>query len=133
MFKRLLSAISGKKTPETETHSPEPPQNDEPIVAYDAYGREMQIPRSEWREKVFLPSLEEKRNDAAELYQALISGLNDGFAADLIPAAERLVEIDYLPERSHTIQGIVLMKNGELAAAENTGRASPKWAKPAHC
>ncbi|WP_244156426.1 hypothetical protein [Kosakonia radicincitans] len=103
MFKRLLSAISGKKTPETETHSPEPPQNDELIVAYDAYGREMHIPRSEWREKVFLPSLEEKRNDAAELYQAIIGGLNDGFAADLIPAAERLVEIDYLPERSHTI------------------------------
>lgn len=123
MFKRLLSAISGKKTPETETHSPEPPQNDELIVAYDAYGREMHIPRSEWREKVFLPSLEEKRNDAAELYQAIIGGLNDGFAADLIPAAERLVEIDDIPERSHTIQGIVLMKNGELTAAENTLRA----------
>lgn len=121
MFKRLISALSGKKKP--ETHSPEPPQNEELIVAYDAYGREMQIPRSEWREKVFLPSLEEKRNDAAELYQAIIGGLNDGFVADLMPAAERLVEIDDIPERSHVIQGIVLMENGELAAAESTLRA----------
>lgn len=122
MFKRLLSAISGKKTPQ-HASSAEPEQNEELIVAYDAYGREMLIPRSEWREKVFLPSLEEKRDDAAELYQVIINGLNDGFAADLIPAAARLVEIDYLPERSHTIQGIVLMQNGELSAAENTLRA----------
>lgn len=125
MFKRLLSLISGKKTAEQVPAAPasESTSDGELIVAYDAYGREMQIPRSEWRDKVFLPSLDEKRNDAAGLYQAIINGLNDGFAADLIPAAARLVEIDDIPERSHTIQGIVLMQNGELSAAENTLRA----------
>ncbi|WP_039055862.1 hypothetical protein [Enterobacter sp. Bisph1] len=126
MFKRLITALSGKKTAEAApaaiAPSGESTAKDELIVAYDAYGREMQILRSEWREKVFLPSLEEKRNDAAELYQAIVSGLNDGFAADLLPAAERLVEIDDIPERSHTIQAIVLMKNGELTAAERTLR-----------
>ena len=123
MFKRLLSAISGKKTAEQPTAPVETMPDEETLLAYDAYGREMQIPRSEWREKVFLPSLDEKRDDAAGLYQAIINGLNDGFAADLIPAAGRLVEIDDIPERSHTIQGIVLMQNGELLAAENTLRA----------
>lgn len=128
MFKRLLAAISGKKTSEkssatTTTPSSELAQHEELIVAYDAYGREMQIPRSEWREKVFLPSLDEKYNDAVGLYQAILGGLNDGFAADLEPAVARLVEIDDIPERSHTLQGIVLMKNGELTAAENTLRA----------
>lgn len=125
MFKRLLSAISGKKAAKQPPAAPatESTSDDELIVAYDAYGREMQIPRREWREKIFLPSLEEKRDDAAGLYQVIINGLNDGFAADLIPAAARLVEIDDIPERSHTIQGIVLMQNGELSAAENTLRA----------
>ncbi|CPR17952.1 tetratricopeptide repeat protein [Brenneria goodwinii] len=49
--------------------------------------------------------------------------MNDGFAADLIPAAERLVEIDDIPERSHVILGIVLMKNGRLDDAERALRA----------
>ncbi len=123
MFKRLITAMRGKKSQLISA-----PRNtagdsaceDELIVAYDAYGREMQIPRNEWRENVFLPSLKEKWNDADELYQAIIGGLNDSFAADLLPAAQRLVEIDALPERSHTIQAIVLMKNGELTAAERT-------------
>ena len=127
MFKRLLSAISGKKTPAQPpveaTPAPESTSDNELIVAYDAYGREMQIPRREWREKVFLPSLEAKRDDAAELYQVIINGLNDGFVADLIPAAARLVEIDDIPERSHTIQGIVLLQNSLLDEAENTLRA----------
>jgi len=83
----------------------------------------MQIPRSEWRDKIFLPSLDEKRNDADGLYQAIINGLNDGFAAALIPAAACLMEIDELPVGSHSIQGIVLMQNGELSAAESTLRA----------
>lgn len=129
MFKRLLSALSGKKndiktsavsgaTKTSETL----PSNEELIVAYDAHGQEMRIARSDWRDSVFLPALQEKWNDAGELYDTIISGLNDGFVADLIPAAERLVEIDHIPERSHVIQGIVLMQNGQLDAAENTLR-----------
>lgn len=138
MFKRLLSAISGKNasepTPATNTHTTEPSQDEQPIVAYDAYGREMQIPRSEWREKVFLPSLEQKRDNADELYQSIVDGLNDGFAADLVQAAERLLEIDPLPERSHTIHGIVLMDNGQLTAAENTLQAGiAKAGRPVRC
>lgn len=102
---------------------PDPQPNEEPIVAYDAYGREMHITRSDWRNNVFLPSLEQKWNDAAELYEAVLSGLNDGFAADLVDAAARLVEIDSDAERCHTIQGIVLMENGQLEAAEKSLRA----------
>jgi hypothetical protein len=93
------------------------------IVAYDANGREMHIARSDWRNNVFLPGLEQKWNNAAELYDAILGGLNDGFAADLIPAAARLVEIDDDPERSHTIQSIVLMENKRLVEAENTLQA----------
>ncbi len=129
MFKRILSALSGKKsstsTPVSSAHTDAPPpQPDESelITVYDSYGREMQITRNEWRNNVFLPNLREKWNSADELYSLIISGLNDGFVADLIPAAAQLVEIDSNPERSHVIQGIVLLENGQLDAAENALR-----------
>jgi tetratricopeptide (TPR) repeat protein len=120
MFKRLLSSLISKKNSSTV----EPSVADESlIVAYDAYGQQMKIPRNEWRDKVFLPALQQKWNSAADLYSAILSGLEDGFPADLIPAAERLVEIDDIPERAHVIQGIVLMENGQSDAAESTLRA----------
>ncbi|MEJ1268046.1 hypothetical protein WDV93_15105 [Pantoea ananatis] len=37
------------------------------IVAHDAHGQEMHIARNEWREKVFLPDLEKKWDDADAL------------------------------------------------------------------
>ncbi|MCG8156752.1 tetratricopeptide repeat protein [Brenneria goodwinii] len=129
MFKRILSALRGKKNSahaavSEHANEAEPAAaNDEPIVAYDAYGREMHITRDEWHDKIFLPTLQQKWDNAGELYNAILSGLNDGFAANLIPAAERLVEIDDIPERSHVILGIVLMKNGRLDDAERALRA----------
>ncbi|AJP58104.1 hypothetical protein UC34_16270 [Pandoraea vervacti] len=130
MFKRILSALRGNTRDATTTPSPAPSQasdaqttHAELITVYDAYGREMKIPRSEWREKVFLPNLQQKWNNPAELYSQIVSGLDDGFATDLSAAAARLVEIDAIPERSHVIQGIVQMKNNQLDAAEATLRA----------
>ena len=130
MFKKLFSALSGKKE---QTQGPAesdytqaehvPVPDEEMIVAWDANGREIHIARNDWRNSVFLPGLAQKWNNAAELYDAILSGLNDGFAADLIPAAARLVEIDDDPERSHTIQSIVLMENKRLVEAENTLQA----------
>lgn len=92
------------------------------ITAYDAYGREVKITRDDWRNNVFLPNLEQKRNDPDELYRLIISGLNDGFADDLLSAAERLLEIDADPERSHVVLGIVLMKVGQVDRAERVLR-----------
>lgn len=127
MFKRILSALSGKKSQASTDNVPAdttPPEahDGELITAYDSYGREIKITRSEWREKVFLPNLQQQWGDADELYNLIVSGLNDGFATDLMPAAERLVEIDANPERSYVVNGIVLMHNARLDAAEATLR-----------
>ncbi|GJJ05330.1 hypothetical protein RugamoR64_58680 [Duganella rhizosphaerae] len=125
MFKRLLSALSGKKneasdsSPVTEARQ----GGGELITVYDAYGRELNISRNEWHDKMFLPSLNQQWNKPDELYNLILSGLNDGFAADLQRAAERLLKIDTLPERSHTLLGIVLLKNGQCDAAEAALRA----------
>lgn len=113
MFKRLLSALAGNKASAPE----------EWITVHDAYGREVRITRTEWRDKMFLPNLQQHWDDADVLYGLIIAGHNDGFAAELLPAATRLLEIDPLPERSHTILGIVQMDNGQLDAAEATLRA----------
>jgi len=127
MLKRILSALSGKKPPPISSTTVAPiastiEAKEELITVYDAYGREIKITRNEWRDKVFLPNLQQKWNEAGELYNLIISGLNDGLAVDLLPATERLLEIDDIPERSHTIRGIVLMKNGLLDAAEEVLR-----------
>lgn len=66
MFKRILSALRGKKNSahaavSEHANEAEPAAaNDEPIVAYDAYGREMHITRDEWHDKIFLPTLQQK-------------------------------------------------------------------------
>lgn len=129
MFKRILSALTGKNEPPAPAaQAPAPaqpasPAREELITVYDAYGREVQIARGDWREKMLLPNLQLKWDKPDELYTMIISALNDGFAADLLPAAERLLAIDTIPERSHTIHGIVLMKNRQIDAAEATLRA----------
>lgn len=127
MFKRILSALRGNKAATTVSSQAASVTStveakEELITAYDVYGRELKINRSEWHDKVFLPNLQHKWNNAGELYNSIVSGLTDGFAADLLPASERLLEIDDDPERSHTIRGIVLMKNGLLDAAEDAFR-----------
>ncbi|RFP09139.1 tetratricopeptide repeat protein [Duganella sp. BJB488] len=125
MFKRLLSALSGKKTeasdspPVTEAR----PGGKELITVYDVYGHELNITRNEWHDKMFLPSLKQNWNDPDELYRLIFSGLDDGFPADLQRAAQRLLEIETMPERGHTMLGIVLLRNGQFDAAEATLRA----------
>ncbi|MYM95075.1 tetratricopeptide repeat protein [Duganella vulcania] len=125
MFKRLLSALSGKKTeasdspPVTEVR----PGGKEMITVYDVYGHELNITRNEWHDRIFLPSLKQNWNEPDELYRLIFSSLDDGFPADLQRAAQRLLEIETMPERGHTMLGIVLLKNGQFDAAEATLRA----------
>ena len=89
MFKRILSALGGKKgaaTPANDAPSLSPSQaSKELITVHDAYGREFQIARHEWQEKVLQPNLKEKWNEPDALYSMIVSALNDGFAADLLP------------------------------------------------
>ncbi|GKQ46355.1 hypothetical protein PSTH2693_14385 [Pseudomonas syringae pv. theae] len=70
MFKRILSALSGKKSPAPARHSDAaaPELNEgELITVYDSHGREMKITRNEWRDKVFLPNLQQQWGNADEL------------------------------------------------------------------
>jgi tetratricopeptide (TPR) repeat protein len=131
MFKRLLQSLTGKKTsagPATVTRPVKANVLGEPgpelITVYDVHGREMQIPRAEWLEKVLKPELRAKWDQPDSLYQLIISALNDGFAIHLDEASARLLAIDPNMERGHVVRGIVLLKLDRLDEAERALRAA---------
>jgi tetratricopeptide (TPR) repeat protein len=112
MLQRLLAAFRPRKTavPASATH--------DAIAAYDDHGRQVMVPRAEWRDKVLHPQLKQHWNVPDALHGTIQSALSDGFAPELMTAAARLVEIDDLPERSHAAHGIVLLESGRLDEAE---------------
>jgi tetratricopeptide (TPR) repeat protein len=112
MFRRLLAAFRPSKpsVPAPATH--------DAIAAYDDRGRQVMMPRAEWRDKVLHPQLKRHWNTPDALYGTIQSALSDGFARELMTAAARLVEIDDQRERSHVTHGIVLLESGRLDEAE---------------
>src|ERR1700754_135815 len=124
MFKRLIESLTGKPTstetpaPEAATSLPAQPERPELIPMYDVHGRVVQISRAEWRDKMLLPQLQAKWNNADELYGLIVNALNDGFCTEIDAASRQLVAIDPTVERGHVIRAIVLMKNGALGEAE---------------
>lgn len=113
MFRRLLAAFLSRKpdaAPATATH--------DAVTAYDELGRQIVMPRAEWRDKVLHPQLQQDWDAPDALYATILTALSDGFAPELMTAAARLVEIDGLPERSHVTHGIVLLESGRPDDAE---------------
>lgn len=108
MLKRLLGRLTKKADPAPE----------QLITAYDAQGRELRIPRGEWRDKVLGPNLRSAWDDPDELYRQILAALNDGFVAETDAPSARLLDIDPLPERGHTIRAIVMLQLGRLDEAE---------------
>src|SRR2546421_9812434 len=99
-----------------------PPAPEERLTAYDAYGRAVSLTREEYRTRVLPATVRKNWDNPPALYTAIVQGLRDDFAADLLDASEHLVEIDPDPERATTARGIVLMKTGDLDGAEEVLR-----------
>ena len=114
MFKRLFALFHSQRAPAA---------TDDAITTYDEQGRQLMIPRAEWRDRILHPQLKEHWNTPDALYGTILTALSDGFAPELMTAAARLVEIDPMPERSHVTRGIVLLESGRLDEAEAVLRA----------
>lgn len=125
MLKKFMDRVRGKKPEQSEAVSKPAPTSaavvngnpDRLIDVYDSYGQLLQISMAEWREKVLEPNLKNHWDNPDELYNLIISAMNDQLFADVEMAAMRLLEIDPVVERSHTILGITLMKLGQLEEA----------------
>jgi tetratricopeptide (TPR) repeat protein len=111
-----------KKTPTPVDELPVEPEPEQRLTAYDAYGRAVSLTRDEYRTRVLPATLRKNWDNPPGLYGAIVQGLRDEFAEDLLDASAHLVEIDPDPERATTARGIVLMKTGDLDGADEVLR-----------
>lgn len=121
----LRKLFGQKDTPSTAAPATPPPlppadpsQDPNLIRVHDAYGRELFITRDQWRNSVLLGNIEKAWDKPDELYQMILSALNDGFRSDVVKAAQHLYEIDPDHIRGACIWGIVLNEEGRLTEAE---------------
>lgn len=87
------------------------------IRVYDSYGREVEINREDWRDKVLLDNLNDRRDNPQALYDMLVMALQDGFTAEVLPYAEHLARIDTIPSRGATLLGVAYMECNRLNEA----------------
>lgn len=117
LLSQLKSLFLPSRTPATEVDAPdelEPAM----ITLYDNLGRQFEISRDQWRTQVLPDQLATAHDDPEALYALIVSALEDGFVEEVLPASERLFEIDPVRERAHTMRGIALLKTGDLDGAE---------------
>ncbi len=88
------------------------------VRAFDQYGREVMVPRDEWRTNVIPGMLKEAWENPDQLYVLILNSLNDGFAPEMLDAAQHLAEVDTLPARGACMHGIVLMQLGRREEAK---------------
>jgi tetratricopeptide (TPR) repeat protein len=88
------------------------------VRAFDAQGRQVIVPREEWRTNVIPGMLKEAWDNPDHLYAIMLNSLNDGFVAEMTDAAAHLYEIDTIPGRGTCMWGIVLMQTGRIDEAE---------------
>lgn len=136
----FFDKLFGKKTSPSSPENPEPapppapepetvpptakaePQDeaDKPqlITVFDSYGRELSIPRAEWRDKVLMSSLQQAWNDPERLGPLVLQAVRDQFYEEVVGAAEQVRRIDPNPARSAILLSLVYQKNARLKDAE---------------
>ena len=126
-FKKLFGF---GKNPETAAPTQHPPHKspakcaasslteEEPIKAFDKYGREMLISRRDWFDGVLLGQLKKEWNNPNALAGILIQSFGDGFFTEVEEAAKHLRAIDTDPSRGASLLGIVYLQTDRPAEAE---------------
>jgi tetratricopeptide (TPR) repeat protein len=89
------------------------------IKLYDSTGREIFIPREEYKQKVLPKKFQDVQNDANQLYSTIVISLQDGFFTECISPAKHLLQIDPDRERATVVLAIAQMRSGELDDAHN--------------
>jgi tetratricopeptide (TPR) repeat protein len=80
------------------------------IRVYDQFGRTVEVGREAWRNDVLLPNLAANRDKPGELFNLIVSALNDDFAADVLESARHLAAQDLHSPRGAALLGAVLLQ-----------------------
>ena len=99
---------------------PLPPEESRPqiIKVFDEYGREVSVPRKEWKEKVLMEHFHKAWNDHTQLGPLIVQALRDQFFEDVVGAGEHLEKIDPNPVRGAALLAMVYQANQRLDDAE---------------
>lgn len=90
-----VQAPSTPKPPAPASAPPSDPSKDPNMIrVFDGYGRELFITKQAWRDGVLLENLKKAWDKPDELYNMIVSALNDGFRSDVVDAARHLYKID---------------------------------------
>ncbi len=92
------------------------------IRVYDAYGRELSIPREQWREHVLPGHLAKVRDEPDLLAASLLEALRNGFADEVLDSAEHLAQTDPDAERGTVVLALVHRECRRGAEAERVLR-----------
>ena len=90
----------------------------EMIRVYDNFGRELEMPKEEWRTRVLPGAIQGAWNDADRLYSVVAGALGDGLFSDVLAAAGRAAELEPANPRGACVYAIALMKVGRPEEAE---------------
>lgn len=88
------------------------------VRAFDQYGREVMVPRDEWRTNVIPNMLKEAWDNPDQLYVMILNSLTDGFAPEMLEAGQHLAETDTVAARGACMYGNVLMQLGRRDEAK---------------
>jgi tetratricopeptide (TPR) repeat protein len=119
----FLDKLLGRKKPVPPAPAPPvppaaDPRDEEPIVCYDEFGRELQVKRGAWRTEVLPAQLRRSWNDPDALAGDIFMALRDGFAREVVSAAQHLHDIDPNHERGASLRAGALMESGDLDGAQ---------------
>jgi tetratricopeptide (TPR) repeat protein len=92
--------------------------NSDAIRAFDQNGREVLIPREEWRTTVIPGMAKQAWENPDQLYALILNSLNEGFVAEMAEAAEQLRRIDPIPGRGTCMLAIVMIGTGRRDEAQ---------------
>src|SRR5262249_48055789 len=117
--------IFGKMQASAEPEAPSPTSkasateaSAETIRVYDNFGRELVMSKQDWRTNMLPGTIQSAWNDPDRLYGVVAGAFGDGFFPDVLPAAQRVAELEPASPRGACVYGIALMKVGRAEEAE---------------
>lgn len=97
---------------------------EEPLISPNLYepaivDNVIQLDEQKRKQWAFKKTLENHWNDADKLYLDIIDAHEKGMRSELLPPAQRLLDIDKDQERATFISGLILMQNYRFESAAN--------------